>query len=337
MRYHHLRAVSNTLHILIVDDRPESVIFLTQFLSKKSHHVTMVASGKEALGILARQKEPKVDLVITEASLPGMDGLALLREIRLLNIPVETAICTSNAQLHPNLHVEARRLGSLVVLGKPAEVAELDKLLLSVAWDKVPSARPRDDQPFFGTSRKVNAEDVKTARVHLDHPATPATAASPGEKSTPAAPTSDPFSEADAQAERKTGSGMHRRGTGGILKTGSGSLAKPPTEPHVPPPAATPVAPEAVVGPPPGGALGMERPLAPVTTRVRRSISGTERIVRNPAPGEQAGPSRAVACAGCGQAFMVMARPSPYSVVCVHCGQINRVDPIPPSAAPPTA
>jgi hypothetical protein len=82
------------------------------------------------------------------------------------------------------------------------------------------------------------------------------------------------------------------------------------------------------------GVTGDEaKPLAPVTTRLRRSISGTERITRaappQPGPGQgvPAG-SRAVGCALCGKPFVVLDKPQTYSVVCVHCGQLNRVEPI---------
>ena len=94
------------------------------------------------------------------------------------------------------------------------------------------------------------------------------------------------------------------------------------------PPAAIPVAPETIALPPAGSVPSDHRPLAPVTTRVRRSITGTERIVRQAEPPSASSTVRAVACAGCHQAFRVIDRKEVYSVVCVHCGQINRVEPL---------
>ena len=68
----------------------------------------------------------------------------------------------------------------------------------------------------------------------------------------------------------------------------------------------------------------------PTTQRIRRGITG--RIERPSLVGEQsapAAPGMRVACATCRREFMVEARLQSYNIVCVHCGQLNRIEPRP--------
>jgi two-component system chemotaxis response regulator CheY len=76
-------APEHTLSVLVVDDAIESRQLLQQML----HHLARVnvreaANGAEALGAF-RKEAP--DLVFLDLDMPGMDGLAVLREIRALD------------------------------------------------------------------------------------------------------------------------------------------------------------------------------------------------------------------------------------------------------------
>ena len=67
-------------------------------------------------------------------------------------------------------------------------------------------------------------------------------------------------------------------------------------------------------------------PGAPITSRIRRGITGSH---DNPSavPASDA-PSCVVACAHCQGQFTVLIKPQAYTVLCVHCGQLNRIDPM---------
>ena len=90
-------------------------------------------------------------------------------------------------------------------------------------------------------------------------------------------------------------------------------------------------------------AAGNEPPMPPVvgTSRIRCTVTGS--YVPSPLAGGQnpptgnhpprpaatgGGNTRAVACAHCRKVFMVASRPDAYTAVCVHCGQLNRIDPL---------
>ena len=65
--------------ILVVDDEPEIVGILREFLAKKGYDVIDALSGEEALNILDREK---TDLVLLDLMLPGLKGPEAARIIK---------------------------------------------------------------------------------------------------------------------------------------------------------------------------------------------------------------------------------------------------------------
>ena len=73
--------------ILIVDDEPNYLIVLTELLQEEGYDVFTAQCGEEGLKVV---KEIDLDLVITDMRMPGLDGFALLKEIKShnKNLPV---------------------------------------------------------------------------------------------------------------------------------------------------------------------------------------------------------------------------------------------------------
>jgi DNA-binding response OmpR family regulator len=65
--------------ILVVDDEPLNVELLKAILEPKNYGVLTAANGTQALEILAREK---VDLVLLDVVMPGIDGYEVTRRIR---------------------------------------------------------------------------------------------------------------------------------------------------------------------------------------------------------------------------------------------------------------
>ena len=68
------------LRVLLVDDEPLLREVLSEFLEEWSMGVRAATGGAEALALL--DADEKVDVLVTDLSMPGMDGLALIRAAR---------------------------------------------------------------------------------------------------------------------------------------------------------------------------------------------------------------------------------------------------------------
>ncbi len=351
-------SLQTSLHILVVDDRPESVLFLTEFLLSRKHRVATIGNGKEALASVVRRRAANdpYDLVISELNVPGLDGLTLFKELRRRQEPIEVVVCTAYAAMHPTLRQDADRVGCLAIVDKPADLQKLEEIVtLTRGRKRASPGTSKTEQPFFGTSRTVRAADVKTASIRrepgpmsagLERRDAPPTAPAAPEASSMQYPSPLPFDEgSDRLPRRQVQSYSHNSSdaplasgqkppTGPEYRPGTGRESRPTTDRQQRPPAAIPVAPEAIPVPRPNASPGQanppSKPLAPVTTRLRRTVTGTERITRTNPPAGAAHPenSRAVGCASCGKTFAVVNKPEAYSVVCVHCGQLNTIDPL---------
>lgn len=65
-------------HVLLVDDEPLVLRSIGRVLVRSGMRVAFAGSGLEALALL---DAGGIDLVISDVSMPGMDGLAMLREL----------------------------------------------------------------------------------------------------------------------------------------------------------------------------------------------------------------------------------------------------------------
>lgn len=67
------------LRVMVVDDHPANRLLVTQQLAYLGHDATAVESGEQALRLLA---DTRVDVVITDFNMPGMNGFELTRQYR---------------------------------------------------------------------------------------------------------------------------------------------------------------------------------------------------------------------------------------------------------------
>jgi len=108
--------------ILVVDDYSTSQRLLGFILRQNDHTVVTAIHGRGALEQLA---ERSIDLVITDLSMPEMDGMTLLQELRanprFQNLPV--IILTGSAYAQDN--TRAKAAGATLFLTKPVESEEL--------------------------------------------------------------------------------------------------------------------------------------------------------------------------------------------------------------------
>lgn len=107
-------APSNGKHILIVDDEPLIRRSLGELLTISGYSVSTAANGKEALEIL---KDYTADIVIADMKMPVMDGIQLLKKIKV-NYPEIPVIVISGYASIENA-VEAMKEGAYDYVTKP--------------------------------------------------------------------------------------------------------------------------------------------------------------------------------------------------------------------------
>jgi two-component system KDP operon response regulator KdpE len=78
--------MSETRHILVVDDEPQITRVLRTVLSAHAYDVRVAHDGESALELM---KDWRADLLITDLAMPNMDGVELCRRVRAVSeIPI---------------------------------------------------------------------------------------------------------------------------------------------------------------------------------------------------------------------------------------------------------
>jgi two-component system response regulator PilR (NtrC family) len=113
-------APSRHARILVVDDEPSMREFLTICLRRAGYEVEAAPGGEAAL---ARLDAHPFDLVITDLTMPGIDGMELLRRVTARPEPPLVLMITAFATT--DTAVQAMKLGAYDYLVKPFKVDEI--------------------------------------------------------------------------------------------------------------------------------------------------------------------------------------------------------------------
>ena len=106
--------------ILVVEDERAQRDALAQYLGRLGHPVTAVATGEEAVGLLASRSYA---ILITDLRLPGMSGLDVVRRAHELDEELGVLLMTAYASVESA--VEALRVGAHDYLLKPLILEEV--------------------------------------------------------------------------------------------------------------------------------------------------------------------------------------------------------------------
>jgi DNA-binding response OmpR family regulator len=114
--------------VLVVDDEPDAVELLQEFLASKGYEVVTAANGEEAL---QRVKEDRPHLILLDVRMPGMSGLEVLRQVR--RIDQEVGVIMVTAVHEEETGRQALALGAFDYVVKPLDLTYLERSL----WYKV--------------------------------------------------------------------------------------------------------------------------------------------------------------------------------------------------------
>jgi DNA-binding NtrC family response regulator len=107
-------------HVLLVDDEEEFVQVLSERLKIRDYDVATSLSGEDAL---VKIKDRNFDVVILDVSMPGMDGITALREIKAIKPLTEVIMLTGRATVETA--IDGMKLGAYDYIMKPCETEQL--------------------------------------------------------------------------------------------------------------------------------------------------------------------------------------------------------------------
>ncbi|KKM25276.1 hypothetical protein LCGC14_1596580, partial [marine sediment metagenome] len=106
--------------ILVVDDDTAVAEMCIGLLKSYGYDAEAAYSGKDAL---AKAKNSDYSIVISDLNMPGMNGLELLKKIKLLDDRIDVVIMTGYGT--DNHAIEAMNLGATDFIAKPFKRDEL--------------------------------------------------------------------------------------------------------------------------------------------------------------------------------------------------------------------
>lgn len=156
--------MSGKNRILVADDEPRILKFLTGFLSREGFEVVTAADGSEVMAVF---EEANPDLIVLDIMMPHMDGFEVCRKIRETSRVPIIILSAKNETLD---RIMGLSLGCDDYLTKPFDSAELllrIKAVMRRAADRsaVPEAKEvirADGISINRTARTVEVEDRET-------------------------------------------------------------------------------------------------------------------------------------------------------------------------------
>ncbi|MBY0145271.1 MULTISPECIES: response regulator [Bacillaceae] len=106
--------------ILIVDDQFGIRILLNEVFSKEGYQTFQAANGIQALDIVTKH-DP--DLVLLDMKIPGMDGIEILKRMKVIDPDIRVIIMTAYGEL--DMIQEAKNLGAITHFAKPFDIDDI--------------------------------------------------------------------------------------------------------------------------------------------------------------------------------------------------------------------
>ncbi len=148
--------------VLLVDDEPALLRATARALRAAGLHVEAVSDGESAARLLGSLD---VDVVVTDVHIPGTDGIALLRLVRIHDAHLPVVLMSGSPDLATAL--PAVEHGALRYLCKPIDLQELVRVVRRAAGDYRMAKLRRQASELLADEAR-NAQDVRAGQGPLD-------------------------------------------------------------------------------------------------------------------------------------------------------------------------
>jgi CheY-like chemotaxis protein len=116
--------------ILVIDDNETNIYLMGFILRKNGYEVIEVRTGEEGVGLAIKEK---LDLILMDIQLPGIDGLEATRKIRESEVDVEIPIIALTSYAMTGDREKALKAGCTGYIEKPINtdtfMSEVEKYL----------------------------------------------------------------------------------------------------------------------------------------------------------------------------------------------------------------
>ncbi len=114
--------MNETIHILIVDDNRENLKVVSNFLNDKGYKIALALDGMSALEVLGAHK---IDLILLDIMMPGMDGFEICQQIKAKEALKDIPIIFLTAKVDTDDVVKGFQMGGVDYISKPFRKEEL--------------------------------------------------------------------------------------------------------------------------------------------------------------------------------------------------------------------
>ncbi|HXS37346.1 MAG TPA: response regulator transcription factor [Flavipsychrobacter sp.] len=132
--------------ILIVDDEPDIVEFISYNLKSKGYHI---AAAKDGIEAIKKAKEFRPDLILLDIMMPNKDGIETIRELRGMPDFEDTAIIFLTALSDEKYEIEGLKVGADDYIAKPIK-PELLATRISTALRRLRKDEDQEQKLTFG-------------------------------------------------------------------------------------------------------------------------------------------------------------------------------------------
>lgn len=118
-------------YIHIIDDNPQILDFLSDFLELEGYEVSTFPSAEDALSVIALDTP---DIILLDLKLPGIDGLEYLGKVKKQYPKIEVIIVTGHADV--TTAIQAIKFGAYDYIKKPIDLKELGLLIQKAVTER---------------------------------------------------------------------------------------------------------------------------------------------------------------------------------------------------------
>jgi len=154
--------------LLLVDDDPNLILLVKDYLEYQGYQVNTAGNGREALEVLAKETP---DMIICDIMMPEMDGYTFIDQVRADSRTSWIPVMFLSAKGQSQDRVKGLNTGADIYMVKPFEpeelVAQVESSLRQASRLMGHNNRPLDDSPRIQVPSNVELTPTETKVVQF--------------------------------------------------------------------------------------------------------------------------------------------------------------------------